>query len=116
MGQKFHYGDHVKVSENYSTGGGFVDGVAFRSISRYAGQEAIVIASYSDSYDIPNSGGGYTLFFGRGGRCSWFPEDELEMIEERAMHVLERFAQERREYLDEMIKAHLERKGRKEAP
>lgn len=94
--QAFHNGDHVKIANDYSSGGSFdiKSGVAISITSEDAGKEAIVIASYNDKYGIPDTGGDYTLFFKGHGEVSWFPEEALTLIRANASDLLNQWMQE----------------------
>lgn len=99
--QKFHRDDHVKVVGDYSTGLMFTlkkpEGCVIPS--PYAGKEAVVVASYSDQFGQPNTGGGYTLLFRASGEVSWFPEEAMTLIKENS-GLLQQWEHER----DEEIK------------
>lgn len=92
--QQFHHGDHVKLADDYSKMWRFENGESTPIKSEYAGMEAIVIASYSDQYRTPDSGGGYTLRFRRGGEVSWFYDDDLTLISSNALSLLDQWKKE----------------------
>jgi hypothetical protein len=84
--QKFHKGDLVHVAKDLG-----------RSMRHFTADiDAIVIGSYDDQY-----GGGstdnYTLFLKGHGRCSWYYEGQLELIEANRPDLLEQWEREKAE-------------------
>lgn len=71
--QKFQLGDIVRVAKDLGPQMTHFSG---------KGEMALVIGSYSDQYggeDVDS----YTLYFQRGGECSWYLEHQLSLIEKR---------------------------------
>lgn len=79
--QEFKKGDHVKIAENYSSGSMWEKGEWKPTLNDRAGKEGIVIASYSDQFGTPGTGGAYTIYIKGQGEVSWFPSSVLTLIE-----------------------------------
>ncbi len=87
--QKFKKGDLVRVAKDLGS-----------SMSHFTSDcDAIVIGSYNDQY-----GGGdtdsYTLHLKVGGRCSWYYESQLTLIEANRLDLLDQWKTERKEEED----------------
>ena len=84
MTQKFQKGDLVHVAKDLG-----------QSMSHFTNDiDAIVIGSYNDQY-----GGGdttsYTLHLKGSGQCSWYYEDQLELIERNRCDLLDAWEAEK---------------------
>lgn len=84
MTQKFHKGDLVRVAKN----------LGFSMAHFTADVDAIVIGSYADEYGGGNTNS-YTLHLKGQGKCSWYYENQLELIESNRLDLLEQWEREK---------------------
>jgi hypothetical protein len=93
--QKFNKGDHVMVAKDLGS-----------TMSHFQNDcEAIVIGSYADEYGGDNVTS-YTLHIKGSGKCSWYKEHQLELINRNCLDLLEQWETERRKEAD--IKSNLD--------
>lgn len=78
MTQKFHKGDFVHVAKDLGP-----------TMSHFTSDiDAIVIGSYKDQYGGSDTGS-YTLHLKGRGQCSWYHEQQLELIEANRADLLD---------------------------
>ena len=81
--QKFHKGDLVRIAKDLG-----------RGMSHFTSDvDAIVIGSYSDEYGGDNTSS-YTLHLKGSGKCSWYKEHQLSLIEHNRMDILKQWEDE----------------------
>lgn len=86
--QKFHYGDHIKIADDYSSAFKAEPGEDFKPIlSQWAGKEAIVIEGGS---------GDCSLYIKNQGEVAWFPARSLILIKKNALELLKKWKEEMR--------------------
>ena len=85
MTQKFHKGDLVHVVKDLGP-----------SMSHFTSDvDAIVIGSYKDQYGGSNEHS-YTIHLKGGGKCSWYDEHQLELIEANRIDLLDAWEAEQK--------------------
>lgn len=95
MSQKFHMGDLVHVAKDLG-----------QSMSHFTNDiDAIVIGSYKDEYGGDNTKS-YTLHLKGYGRCSWYYEHQLILLEKNRCDLLESWEKELKD--DEEQKSNLD--------